>query len=238
MRTFNGPVPARIERLPKDKRGYPIPFFVAWQDGKPVFPAMDPAKMKTCMRANLCWICGETLGAYKSFAIGPMCVCNRISAEPPQHVDCSKFAAHNCPFMISPLAKRSMDGEGFEKPGGVMLTRNPGVTAIWVTKSYTVIRDGGKPLWRIGPATSLMFYAKGRLATRAEVDHSIGTGLPLLRRQALLDGPDAAKELERQIGVMGDLLEHFVTWPSMTDVDLPGLMRDEGRPVPKHGSGP
>jgi hypothetical protein len=218
-RTFLGPMPARISRLPKDVRGYPVPFFVAWQDGKPLFPVMDPAKMKLAMRASLCWICGEPLGAYKGFVIGPMCVCNRISAEPPQHVDCGKFAALNCPFLAQPLAKRVISDAGtykgtpVQKPGGVMIERNPGVCAVWVTKSYTVIRDAGHPLWRIGPATSLQFYAKGRLATRAEVDASIGSGLPILRKQAEKDGPDALKEFARQTAAMAEMLELFVEWP-------------------------
>ena len=215
QRTLNGPVPDRIARLPKDHRGYPVPFFVEWAGGKPLFPVMDPDKMKACMRRSLCWICGEPLGAYKAFAIGPMCTVNRISAEPPQHVDCAKFATANCPFMTQPLAKRTpMDKFGpVQKPGGVMIERNPGVTAIWVTKSYTVIRDAGKPLWRLGPATTLQFWARGRHATRSEVDHSIGTGLPILRKHAALEGPEAIRELERQLATTAEMLANFVTWP-------------------------
>jgi hypothetical protein len=213
QRTLNGPVPDRIARLPRDVRGYPVPFFVEWAGGKP--PVMDPDKMKACMRRSLCWICGEPLGTYKAFAIGPMCTVNRISAEPPQHVDCAKFATANCPFMTQPLAKRaSMDKFGpVQKPGGVMIERNPGVTAIWVTKSFTVIRDAGKPLWRLGPATTLQFWARGRHATRSEVDHSIGTGLPILRKHAAMEGPEAIRELERQLATTAEMLANFVTWP-------------------------
>ena len=215
QRTLNGPVPDRIARLPRDVRGYPVPFFVEWAGGKPLFPVMDPDKMKACMRRSLCWICGEPLGAYKAFAIGPMCTVNRISAEPPQHVDCAKFATANCPFMTQPLAKRTpMDKFGpVQKPGGVMIERNPGVTAIWVTKSFSVIRDAGKPLWRLGPATTLQFWARGRQATRREVDASMGSGLPILRKHAAMEGPEAIKELERQLATTAEMLANFVTWP-------------------------
>jgi len=231
QRTLNGPVPDRIARLPRDVRGYPIPFFVEWQDGKPLFPVMDPDKMLACMKRSLCWICGETLGSYKAFAIGPMCTVNRISAEPPQHVDCAKFAAQNCPFMTMPLAKRSVHDDTYKglpvkKPGGIMIERNPGVTAIWVTKTFTIIRDGGHPLWRLGPATSLQFWARGRAATRKEVDHAIGTGLPILQKQARLDGSEAARELEKQIATTADLLANFVTWPS----EIPSDPKNFGNP--------
>lgn len=218
MRTLNGPVPGRIARLPKDRRGYPIPFFVAWQDGLPLFPVADPVKMRACHKRNLCWICGETLGAYKAFAIGPMCCVNRISSEPPSHVDCAKFACANCPFMTQPLAKRA-DATGSVAPGGIMIERNPGVTAIWVTKSFKIENHGGA-LWRLGPATSLQFWARGRLATRAEVADSIETGLPILFKTAAMEGGAALAELSRQIAAMTGLLDTEVQWPSMPDVDL------------------
>ena len=161
----------------------------------------------------------------------PAAVVNRISAEPPQHVDCAKFAAQNCPFMTMPLAKRSVHDDTYKglpvkKPGGIMIERNPGVTAIWVTKSFTIIRDGGHPLWRLGPATSLQFWARGRAATRKEVDHAIGTGLPILQKQARLDGSEAARELEKQIATTADLLANFVTWPS----EIPSDPKNFGNP--------
>ena len=38
------PMPSRIAALPVDERGYPVPWFVAWIDGKPEFRCADPAK--------------------------------------------------------------------------------------------------------------------------------------------------------------------------------------------------
>ena len=34
-------LPARLHFLPVDERGYPVPWFVAWRDGKPEFRAME-----------------------------------------------------------------------------------------------------------------------------------------------------------------------------------------------------
>src|SRR4029077_8400033 len=98
--------------------------------------------------------------------LGPLACVTRISAEPPQHADCAKFACANCPFMTQPLAKRANMPPGHHKPGGVMIERNPGVTAVWVTKSFKIIDGGGgQPLWRLGPAESVQFWARGREAT-------------------------------------------------------------------------
>jgi hypothetical protein len=34
-------MPARFARLPADERGYPVPKFVEWIDGKPDFRCVD-----------------------------------------------------------------------------------------------------------------------------------------------------------------------------------------------------
>lgn len=51
-------LPERMRNLPVDGRGYPVPFFVAWKDGKPEFRAMDNLKFFDCMNRRLCWVCG------------------------------------------------------------------------------------------------------------------------------------------------------------------------------------
>jgi hypothetical protein len=208
MRTFVGSIPPRIELLHKDKRGYPVPYFVAWIEGEPKFQIVDGDKMKDCMRNGRCWICGQRMGAYKSFVIGPMCVINRLSAEPPSHLDCSRFAALNCPFLAHPMAKRvKVEGE-FSKPGGVMIERNPGVTAVWTTKGFTIEKDMGKPLWRIGSAERVEFYANGRKARQSEVDASVQSGIPLLRSVASREG--ALPVLERQITAFHTMMRELI----------------------------
>lgn len=233
MRQFIGPVPQRIARLPRDKRGFPVPWFVQWIDGEPHFPIMDAAHLREAIVHSKCWICGGQLGGYKAFVIGPMCVCNRLSAEPPSHLDCARFAALNCPFLANPRVGRSFTEADVKATGakvaGIMIERNPGVTCIWVAKSYKLERSNGV-LFRIGPASAVSFWAKGRAATRAEVDHSVATGLPILRRMAAKDGPTAQRDLERQVDAMTMLLDGL-TWPDepiAPDVDLKALgLHDE-----------
>ena len=54
-------------------------------------------------------------------------------------------------------------------------------------------------LVRVGDPTETLWYAKGRPATRDEVDASIESGLPLLRAEE--EGPDAVAELKRLVSV-------------------------------------
>lgn len=214
-RSWIGGLPERMAALPVDHRGFPVPFFVEWQDGPngektPLFPVMDSRKMQRSISTGACWVCGQPTGAYKCFVIGPMCCINKINSEPPSHYECARFSALNCPFLSKPLAKRTTGPDGkykdvpVKQPAGIMIERNPGVTCVWVTKSYKIIRvqggggAGAGVLWELGPAVRMEFYALGRPATRAEVEESIRTGLPALERAAERDGPDGVKEMRRR----------------------------------------
>jgi hypothetical protein len=193
------PMPKRIEALERDpERGYPVPYFVAWVDGKPDFRIADARAHLNCIQEKLCWICGQKLGKHLAFVIGSMCVVNRVSAEPPMHRDCALYSVQVCPFLLNPNQKRNPKG-GIEKysssPGGILIERNPGVMALWLTESYQIVRDGnGRWVLRVGEPQSVQWYAQGRIATRDEVLHSIETGLPFLRDLAAQDGASAHLE--------------------------------------------
>lgn len=231
MRRFVGNLPERIRHLPQDVRGFPVPYFVAWIGDQPHFPVLDPAKLAAAIWQRRCWICGQPLGAFTAFVVGPMCCVNRISSEPPSHSDCARFAALNCPFLAHPMAKRTVGrddeigGAVVENPAGVMIERNPGVSCVWVTKSHKLQRERGGVLFRIGPPERLEFYASGRRATRAEVDHSVETGLPALEDMAKRDGAIAERDLRRAVIAFTALLD-TVPWP-LPDVDLAELGFEE-----------
>jgi hypothetical protein len=120
-------MPHRMKFLPVD-RGYPVPWFVDWIDGAPEFRAMNPNKWVAAVKKKLCWVCGSKLGKYMAFVSGPMCGINRTSSEPPCHLDCARWSAKNCPFLVRPRMVRR-EGDGMEDgkfAGGIGLTRNPG----------------------------------------------------------------------------------------------------------------
>lgn len=197
-----GDLPPKMRGLPRDKRGFPVPWFVPWVDGQPLFPAMDPAKRNRAWRDRLCWVCGGKIGRVQVFVVGPMCAVNRTSAEPPCHLECARFSARWCPFLANPAMRRVGDAyKGHELnryAPGEMIERNPGVTLVWQTLRASVFPDGkGNYLFDIGKPHAVEWFARGRPAHRAEVLESIRTGLPILEQMAAAD-PDAV-EAKREL---------------------------------------
>jgi hypothetical protein len=142
-----------------------------------------------------------------------MCAINRVSSEPPCHYECAQYSARACPFLANPQMIRrraraeretGQVAEGAVNPAGTMIQRNPGLALLWVTRynsGWHPERDPADPhggaVVRIGPPKAVEWWARGRAATRAEVLHSIDTGLPLLQEMAERDGPAAVAELDR-----------------------------------------
>lgn len=188
------PLPDRLRWRPVSDEGFPVPWFVEWIDGKPDFRVMSAEKWVKAVKRDLCWICGNTLGRFKVFTVGPMCAVNRTSAEPPSHRDCAQYAVKACPFLTRPRMRRnSVDLPAHKNPGGIMLERNPGCTLLWITHDYRVINAGGSPLLKMGEPVEITAYAEGRLATRAELNASVASGLPALAEIAESEG--AMREL-------------------------------------------
>jgi len=198
-------LPRHMKALPVDARGYPVPWFVAWENGLPEFRAMDPNKWRYAMRVGACWVCGNPLGRHRVFVIGPMCAVNRVTSEPPNHADCAEWSAVNCPFLSRPKMVRREDDEinterlVAEAPG-VAIPRNPGVALLWYTHggAYTTFPAGGRqPLIQLNEDPErVAWFAEGRPATRAQVEASIDSGMVLLRESAMVDGPLALEKLE------------------------------------------
>jgi hypothetical protein len=195
-------IPPRMRSLPIDARGYPVPKFVRYIDGVPDFRVIDADFMRRAIRNRLCWICGQRLGVFLAVCSGPMCVLSGTVSEPGQHISCARFAVQACPFMTHPNRARNEHGLPEDKMApGIMIKRNPGVAAIYVTKTLKLFRPpiGEGILFRLGEPVSCEWWAHGRPATRDEVMAAINSGLPLLREAAQQDGPEGMAELEAQI---------------------------------------
>jgi len=182
------PFPERIAALPRNDRGFPVPFFVETVNGKPDFRMVRREAIAECVQQHRCWICGGKLGSWQSFVVGPMCCVSRTSAEPPSHRQCAEFAVQACPFMLQPDMVRREDDltrkiEAEVPQPGEMIKRNPGVTAIWTTKMWALFPDGkGQTLFRMGNVSHLSWWREGRAATFAEVAESIRTGASSLEK--------------------------------------------------------
>ncbi|WP_435215830.1 hypothetical protein [Streptomyces sp. bgisy034] len=193
--------PPRVARLPRNRVGYPVPWFVGVVDGEPDFRVVGPGKMDGAVTFRCCWICGgslinRTLGpaaTQYAYVVGPMCAVNRTSAEPPAHRACAIYAATACPFLTTPGMRRrdSRLPENAAEPDGVMIRRNPGVALVWVTNTWRMIP--GYRLFHLADPAETLWFAEGRPATRDEVLDSIDSGLPLLQAEAEQDDdPDRA----------------------------------------------
>lgn len=199
-------MPPRIAKLQVSDNGFPVPKFVQWINGKPDFRVINRSFMANAIRLKLCWLCGEALGRYQALTLGPMCVCTRVTSEPPSHLECARFAVKACPFLTQPNRARNKHDlpDNAEDPAGLFLERNPGVTAIYVTESYKLFkaqRETGDDgfLLQIGEPTSVEWWARGREATREEILHSIKTGIPALKQVAQMEGADAMIELNKRV---------------------------------------
>src|SRR3569623_1956600 len=124
--------PARIARLPAAPRGFPVPWFVSWRDGVPQFPVIDAAKLGAAWRDERCWVCGERLGAWRGWVVGPMSVIEGATPEPPSHCDCAAFAVKSCPRLTSARTRPGATA-GYARQANVSHTRSS-ATAIWITK--------------------------------------------------------------------------------------------------------
>lgn len=191
-------IPAYMADLPVDFRGFVIPWFVAWMDGKPDHRIADAPKIGLAVEKRLCWLCGKKLGDALAFVIGPMCSINRISSEPPSHPSCANYAVQACPFLSQPKMRRSERGlehAGIVDPPGIMEPRNPGVTLIWLTPRYKLIPTATGVLFEIGTPSRVEWWTEGRRATVDEAFEAFTGGASKLFDAAEPEGLDALIEL-------------------------------------------
>lgn len=178
-------LPERMRKLPLDDRGFPVPWFVQFFEGKPDFRVMNHENFVKAVKQKRCWVCGDPLGRNMAFVAGPMCGINRTSAEPPAHLECAIFSAKGCPFLSRPKMRRNeKDLPPHGEMAGIGIMRNPGVAMVWVTRSYQLFRpnlpgaaEGTGYLFEIGPPEDVLWFAEGRPATRAEVMASVESGI-------------------------------------------------------------
>lgn len=195
-------MPVRIAALPRDDRGYPVPAFVQWRDGKPDFRLFRVEFLKQCLNDDLCWVCGQKFpGRVRTFAIGPMCCINRTTAEPPSHLTCAQYSAAVCPFLVLPRMHRlPTDDIPDKQNAGVMVPGNPGMCVLWSCYTYHVWRpDPSKPgvLLTVGDPVAVNWMTEGRPATRKEAQIAMTAGLDRLMPSAKAEGQKAVDELQK-----------------------------------------
>jgi hypothetical protein len=189
-------MPLSMAKRPRDHRGYPVPWFTPWHEGRWDFRYVEPGKVEQALREERCWTCGERLELPCAFVVGPMCAVNRTSAEPPSHVNCALYAARACPFLARPKMERPSGHAGVHEGDGmpgIALMRNPGVALVWITSEPSY--DPRARLFDLGEPERVRWFAHSQPATREQIMESIDSGLPHLQKLAEQDGPEAVELL-------------------------------------------
>lgn len=182
--------PASLAALPRDHRGYPVPWFVKWRDGKPDFRIIDTPKFGRAVAGRRCWVCGERLTRYLAFTIGAMCVLNRVTSEPPTHRACATFSAKYCPFLSNPRMHRQEHGlplDAIVDPGGIHFDGNPGVCVVWTALDYEVFATPGGQLIQLGEPVEVKWFQRGEPATPDAAAEALQAGFKKLGRLATTD---------------------------------------------------
>lgn len=108
MKNFN--LPDRMKGMKLDQRGYPIPYFTPFVNGKPDFRYQDPEKRESCLERKVCSICAEALLAKQFwFICGPLGLKNKIHSDAPMHEECARFALMACPHLAFKSAERTSE---------------------------------------------------------------------------------------------------------------------------------
>lgn len=179
---------------------------MAWIDGVPDFRIVARGKVAEAVSGNRCFICGEPLGRWLTFPVGPMNAINRTAPEPPSHKECATYAALVCPFLVRPAKGRRESnlpaGHALDSHApGLAMAHNPGVTALWTTRDQQPFTDDkGGILFRMGDPSEVLWFAEGRPATRAEAREALDDERDLLRELLARDTPPA--ELADQLAAL------------------------------------
>lgn len=167
-------------------------------NGEYDFRVIGERRLIDAIKKKRCWICGEKLGSRLAFVIGSMCAINRTISEPPSHRECAEWSAKACPFLAQRQDYRRDTNlpEGVKEPGGIAIARQPGVTCLWITTKYEVVRLPNGLIFKLGDPLEVLWYREARPATREEVLASIDSGYPLLLDMATKEGKWAIADLE------------------------------------------
>jgi hypothetical protein len=92
-----------MAHLPRDPRGYPIPWTV-YRDaaGRAHFTINDEHRRLQCVLDKRCSICGERLFPSRLWFVGgPFSAFHERGAylDPPMHIECARYSLQVCPYL-------------------------------------------------------------------------------------------------------------------------------------------
>lgn len=175
---MNPDLPARIAALPRDRRGYPIPYIVfRGADGVPEFVVNDTGLVLVAILGNLCHVCGQELEPNPWFCGGPgNALANgdrAIYKDGPMHRECMEYSLQVCPHLSNQLAgpvnlkpiTRRLNRQG---KGTVDPTVVPGIPPVFCAVQAYRYEHDGRYFHVAKPYKKLHFWQGGRLMDRQE----------------------------------------------------------------------
>lgn len=193
-------LPPQMRRLRRDAEGFPVPWFVQRDHGQTNYTTIDSGKLERAIAGWRCWICGERLGRRFAFPLPASNTITRLSTEPPSHRECATYAVRVCPF-ITPM-----------------------VMAVWVTPNYRVQAGDRRTLCKVGEPVDVVWFHKGRRASRREVSDAIMAEVPGL---AVLMSKDGAEALD----LLKEDVHRALRWLPDEDDDADGVDHEAASPA-------
>lgn len=163
------PLPLHMKKLPRDQRGYPVPYNVAvGTDGKPVFKVQDMLKVHNCIHQRRCALCGKPVRGLMAFVGGPLSIGNRLFADPGMHQDCATYALRVCPMLAAPRwgyarHTRQVPGHIENIVSEQVSTDRPERYGLGLTSSYELVQVQGETYIHAAPFESVQWWKEGRV---------------------------------------------------------------------------
>lgn len=133
------PIPDRVASLPRDERGYPIPYFIPIVDGKENFKYMDAPKQLRCATQRICMICGQKLLPKQYWYItGPIGRKNFTVSDPAMHEECARYSLAVCPHMHYEKADRTTGAD--ESPPEIVVLAKPPQVFLIHAQDYVIVK--------------------------------------------------------------------------------------------------
>lgn len=183
-RVTDVPIPIWMAKLPKDKRGYPIPVNVLMDDeSRPHFPVTDERKRQDLILKDKCAICGGGLLKRKALVGGPRNAFQEKGAyiDSPMHIECAHYALQVCPYLAAPhynklIDFKKVDPSKFE--GGIVVgtddrvePKRPDLFVMVICTKIAHIKDGPRfvqYLKPVQPYHAVEYWQHGQQLSDAE----------------------------------------------------------------------
>jgi hypothetical protein len=174
------PIPDRMRDLPRDARGFPIPFIVMRdRDGRPHFTINDEARRRFVLENDRCAICNFPLNRGRWYVGGPACAFHKRGAylDPPMHRECAHYALQVCPYLAAPRYAKLIDGRTLDPakaPSLVLLDSNvdnsrPALFVAVMAIGHKIVMPEGYTRPR-RPLRRIEFWQHGRQISREQAE--------------------------------------------------------------------